>query len=444
MKYKKNIIGCIALLVAMLLSSRISAQENTDTAVVTVGQKIPSYLWDTAFKMLRPVAGKKKGLELVDMKLNEHKGKLIILDFWATWCGACIAKFPKMVSLQERMKEKLAVVMVTYQTPDLVEKVLLQRQNDENEFISSIVSDKLLDKMFPKRTIPHYVWISGDGTVIGTTESDQLTDSNINAAIKSDGSKIKNVIDVDSKRPLFSAPNLDSQNLIKYSVLTKGRVPGIGSGWKWRKDSTGKVNIGRAITNLPFEYIVGKIAFERLFIGENNKNFDSNKQVIYEGKFERLFRDTMFNYEFSVPLSLSGRLEQLLISDLNTFSPFIMSFEKRSFDCLVMDVVDRVKLPLASNGTPMSVKFHKSTGSESNILELEGTKLNQLIGFIKNYGNLNISVVDHTRSEQSISLRLSLSSSLKDLNEQLLKNGLIIREMPQDLDVLVIRDQINQ
>ncbi len=36
-----------------------------------------------------------------DIKLADYKGKVVIIDFWATWCGPCRRGVPDLVSLQE-------------------------------------------------------------------------------------------------------------------------------------------------------------------------------------------------------------------------------------------------------------------------------------------------------------------------------------------------------
>lgn len=56
---------------------------------------------------LRDISGK-------TIKLSEYRGKVVILDFWATWCGPCRIEIPEFVEMQNRYgNQGLAVIGVS-------------------------------------------------------------------------------------------------------------------------------------------------------------------------------------------------------------------------------------------------------------------------------------------------------------------------------------------
>ena len=57
--------------------------------------------WDFTMK---DIDGKEVSLRRSD------KGKVVLLNFWATWCGPCKAEIPGFVELQEKYRDKLMIV----------------------------------------------------------------------------------------------------------------------------------------------------------------------------------------------------------------------------------------------------------------------------------------------------------------------------------------------
>lgn len=44
------------------------------------------------------------------VSLDEAKGKVVLVDFWATWCGPCKASFPKYQALAQKYSDDLVVI----------------------------------------------------------------------------------------------------------------------------------------------------------------------------------------------------------------------------------------------------------------------------------------------------------------------------------------------
>jgi thiol-disulfide isomerase/thioredoxin len=53
---------------------------------------------------------KLKDLAGRDLNLEASRGKVILLNFWATWCGPCREEIPELIALQNRYKDRLQII----------------------------------------------------------------------------------------------------------------------------------------------------------------------------------------------------------------------------------------------------------------------------------------------------------------------------------------------
>jgi thiol-disulfide isomerase/thioredoxin len=101
--------------------------------------------------------------------LADYKGKVILLDFWATWCGPCKVEIPHFIEFQNQYgKEGLQVLGVSVDDP--VDKLLpyVQEMKMNYPVLQGLGHEDLQDAYGPILGIPVSVMISRDGKVCAT------------------------------------------------------------------------------------------------------------------------------------------------------------------------------------------------------------------------------------------------------------------------------------
>jgi len=61
---------------------------------------------------------KTQDLEGNELSLEAYHGKVVLLNFWATWCGPCRAEIPSLIELQNHYKDRLQIVAMTVDVDD--------------------------------------------------------------------------------------------------------------------------------------------------------------------------------------------------------------------------------------------------------------------------------------------------------------------------------------
>lgn len=117
----------------------------------------------------------------------ETKGKVVLIDFWATWCGPCRKLIPELNELAEKYKDDLVVIGISDEKESVVKEFL---GKTAVKYAIGIDASAKMKKELDVTGIPHVLVISSEGVVrwqgFPSSREDTL-----------DESKLKQIIDAD-------------------------------------------------------------------------------------------------------------------------------------------------------------------------------------------------------------------------------------------------------
>ena len=104
-----------------------------------------------------------------DVALSQYKGKVIVIDFWATWCGPCKVEIPHFVEFQEKYG-KAGLQIVGISVDDTADKLAPYIRDMKMNYpvLQGLDHDDLQEAYGPIVGIPVSVLISRDGKVCAT------------------------------------------------------------------------------------------------------------------------------------------------------------------------------------------------------------------------------------------------------------------------------------
>ena len=96
--------------------------------------------------------------------LDEMGGRVVLIDFWATWCGPCNAELPHMKKIaKEFAGQPLVIISVSWDSDETKWKDFINK--NEMTWAQYRDADHHLSNAFGVQAIPHYFTIDSDGVL---------------------------------------------------------------------------------------------------------------------------------------------------------------------------------------------------------------------------------------------------------------------------------------
>ncbi len=98
--------------------------------------------------------------------LEEHRGKIVVLNFWSTWCSPCVEKHPELVRIAEQYQDEGVVVygIIFEDSPAKVAR-WLKEHGGESEYRMLVDEGNKVGRLYRVTGIPRTFIIGRDGRI---------------------------------------------------------------------------------------------------------------------------------------------------------------------------------------------------------------------------------------------------------------------------------------
>lgn len=342
-----------ALTILFCQGYNVQAQNMTEE--IRIGDKMPDILMQSIINQ------KKNTVSLREL----HENKLLIIDFWATWCKPCLQEINFLDSLKRMNPKKFSVLMVTSESKKKIESFLSKKSNRDINTSNLILAtnDTLIRKIFPHREVPHNIWIDSLGIVRAITSGSSVTTHNILNFNTIDADQLK----LKSDRMDFDAAkefHIGDTSFTYRSIITPF-IPGAGGSYGGGKNPRRFAHYNGSITHLFWNAFSNHKQWRSYLIEVHTQ--DSLRLFNPVGRYKSLLKnskyqsfddwleDNTYCYALTLPKGVHDTtFRNYMFSDLERQFQIRASIEKREITCTV---VTKSGTNPATTGAKKSIKF---------------------------------------------------------------------------------------
>ena len=156
-RLKDGLLGLLILVALILLAIRLQKTGNPQQEI-NLNQFKPEAGYLAPRFTLRNLKGNLEGLD-------DHAGKVIVVNFWATWCAPCVEEMPSFETLYRRFRSQGLTVLAVSLDKGGSSKVQEFVDKHKLSFPVLMDSEGVAEKLYPSFTIPFTYVIDKQGRV---------------------------------------------------------------------------------------------------------------------------------------------------------------------------------------------------------------------------------------------------------------------------------------
>jgi peroxiredoxin len=389
-------------IVAFLLISSTSFSQ-----IVKMGDAVPDYQFEKVLNYSKST-----------INLREAKGKILIIEFWGTWCGPCIPYLEHLNELQQKFKEEILVVGISDDTEERLNKFLLKRP-----VTIPLVADPMNKsaKYFQVKAFPQTFVADKNGEIIAITHPSEITEEKIKDLVV--GKKVEIATHISISEPSIDYFNADPKTIFSFAI--KPMIDSVRGNISKKGNDIFQDRRYSLINGTTDQFI--REIFQRTY---------SRTLILVDKKQFEFKPENRFCFDIIVPEEDKADFYKIAQEEVKRRFKYKIYTEEKMVDVFVLKKIEGSTV-LKPSQLEQNESFE--TGKRFRY-SMQGCKMIKFTSFFED--TFNIPVIDETGLKDKYDLTVDWAMGNKEERTKELQNiGLTLEKTQRPVEMLVIADK---